>query len=212
MGVPSISACTWIATLAVDVSFLLFLLFTNVCVNRPASIDALTNTSLAAGVLIGAERIVTQPFVPDVCLISARLDAENANFADGCPADGAPTSLLLALAPASGLIACVDFPQEASASTIAETGPSAPGIHANRQTEPAMGLRARPSRTRSRIFCMGSSRLGELQTGGAALGDAPPAVDARPWAGRPRAPAPMVPAFRCAAHASSETTLQRLTA
>src|SRR5499427_3418271 len=83
IGAPSISDCTWIATLAVDVSFLLFLLRTSVWVNSPDSRDALTYTSLASGVLMGVERIVTQPFVPDVCLIRARLDEENANFAEG---------------------------------------------------------------------------------------------------------------------------------
>src|SRR5262245_17421185 len=72
IGVPSINVCTCMATLAVDVSFLLFLDLTSVCVNKPASSDALTDTSLDAGVLIGAERIVTQPSVPDVCLIRAR--------------------------------------------------------------------------------------------------------------------------------------------
>src|SRR2546426_791770 len=40
MGWPSMRAWTWMATLAVEVSFLLFLLETRVCVYRPASSDA----------------------------------------------------------------------------------------------------------------------------------------------------------------------------
>jgi len=36
MGWPSIRAWTWMATLAGEVSFLLFLLETRVCVYRPA--------------------------------------------------------------------------------------------------------------------------------------------------------------------------------
>src|SRR5439155_9318677 len=86
MGWPSMRAWTWMATLAVEVSFLLFLLLTSVCVYRPASRDALTYSSLLAGVLMGAASIVTHPFVPEVCLIKFNSDVENANCAPGCPA------------------------------------------------------------------------------------------------------------------------------
>src|SRR5437867_12593423 len=79
MGWPSIRAWTWMATLAVEVSFLLFLLLTSVCVYRPASSDALTYSSLLAGVLMGAARIVTHPLVPEVCLIKSSSDVENAS-------------------------------------------------------------------------------------------------------------------------------------
>src|SRR5438128_2293294 len=71
MGWPSIRAWTWMATLAVEVSFLLFLLLTSVCVYRPASSDALTYISLFSGVLMGAASIVTHPFVPRVRLRAA---------------------------------------------------------------------------------------------------------------------------------------------
>src|SRR5256885_1916574 len=106
MGDPSTSACTWMATLAVGVSFLLFLLRTSVCVNSPVSSEALTYTSLAAGVLIGHERTVTQPFVAEVCLISASSDEEYANFADGCPADEVAPSPLAAPTCGSGPTVC----------------------------------------------------------------------------------------------------------
>src|SRR5262245_50016679 len=78
-------AWTWMATLAVEVSFLPFRLDTSVCVKRPHSSEAFTYSSLLAGVLIGAARIVTHPFVPLVCLIRSRLDVENANCAAGSP-------------------------------------------------------------------------------------------------------------------------------
>jgi hypothetical protein len=71
------------ATLAVEVSFFLFLLETRVCVYSPASREALTYSSLLAGVLMGAARIVTHPFVPDVWVIRSRSDVENANCAEG---------------------------------------------------------------------------------------------------------------------------------
>src|SRR5262249_48188727 len=83
IGCPSRRAWTWMATLAVETSFLLFRLETSVCVNRPASTDALTYSSLLAGVLTGEARIVTQSPVPLVCLIKAKFDVENANLADG---------------------------------------------------------------------------------------------------------------------------------
>src|SRR5437867_1368563 len=78
-------AWTWMAELAVEVSFFRFLLLTSVCVYRPASRDALTYSSLLAGVLMGAARIVTHPLVPVVSLIKSKLEVENANFADGWP-------------------------------------------------------------------------------------------------------------------------------
>src|SRR5262245_11647952 len=80
-GWPSTSAWTWMATLAVEVSFLLFLLETLVCVKSPASREALMSSSLLAGVLTGAESIVTHPLVDDVCCTRVRSDVENANCA-----------------------------------------------------------------------------------------------------------------------------------
>src|SRR5262249_56781294 len=137
-------------------SFLLCLDLTSVCVNKPASSDALTDTSLDAGVLIGAERIVTQPSVPDVCLIRARLDVENANFADGSPAAGSAPGVLVAVAPTSGAVACVGLPQDSSAGGRAEA-PRAPGVPAGRHTDLGWKLRAGLCRTRFRSFSMGSS-------------------------------------------------------
>jgi hypothetical protein len=97
----------------------LFLLRTSVCVNNPASSDALTNSSFAAGILIGAERIVTQPLVPLVVLIRSRSDVENANFADGWPPVGVAGSLALSLTLTSGFIVCVLFPHDPSVSDVA---------------------------------------------------------------------------------------------
>src|SRR5437867_4046200 len=78
-------AWTWMAELAVEVSFFRFLLLTSVCVYRPASRDALTYSSLLEGVLMGAARIVTHPLVPVVSLIRANSDVVKANCAEGCP-------------------------------------------------------------------------------------------------------------------------------
>src|SRR5262245_43722902 len=149
-------------TLAVEVSFLLFLLRTSVCVNRPVSSDPLTYISFAAGVLSWHERTVTQPLVDDVCLINAMSDEEYANFADGVPANEVAPSPTLAFAPAptcgSGPTVCVDFPQEASSIAIA-TMLRAPASPADRQTERPRGPLANPARTRSRILCMGGFLL-----------------------------------------------------
>ena len=161
MGDPSISACTWMATLAVEVSFLLFLLRTSVCVNSPVSSEALTYTSLAAGVLIGHERTVTHPFVAEVCLISASSDEEYANFADGCPADDvAPSPFRAPAAPRfcpSGLSVLADFPQAPRTSREQ----NAPKTLARRRSdceEPEPTMRSRSCVTSSKLFMVSPLR------------------------------------------------------
>src|SRR2546426_251729 len=78
-------AWTWMAPLAVGVSFWLFLLGPRVGVYGRPSSGALTYSSLLEGVLMGAARIVTHPVVPVVHLIRSNSDGEKANCADGCP-------------------------------------------------------------------------------------------------------------------------------
>src|SRR5262245_43741703 len=133
-------------TLAVEVSFLLFLLRTSVCVNRPVSSDPLTYISFAAGVLSWQERTVTQPFVDDVCLINAMSDEEYANFADGVPANEVAPSPTLAFAPAptcgSGPTVCVDWPQDPR-TTVAQRAVSTPKRRRSerKEAEPRTTLR-----------------------------------------------------------------------
>ena len=56
---PSTSACTWMLTVAVEVSFCIPLLLTTVSVKRPASIEPLMNMSLFWDVLMIPDKTVT---------------------------------------------------------------------------------------------------------------------------------------------------------
>src|SRR5262245_30275722 len=142
MATPSMSARTWMATLAVEVSFTLPLLLTSVCVNRPASSDALTYSSLLEGVFIFPERIVTQSLVLAVCSIDARLDVENANCAAGWPFVCSATPFTSAFM--SGPMVCVDFPHDAS-TTSARSGIRDAGCDRCRTEEPEQMRWMRPT-------------------------------------------------------------------
>src|SRR5256885_16834330 len=73
-------------TVAVDVSFLLPLLWTSVCVNRPTSSEPLMNRSLFWGILRMPDNTVTQSLVPVVCGIRTRSEVWNVAFDEGTPA------------------------------------------------------------------------------------------------------------------------------
>jgi hypothetical protein len=77
---------------------------------------------------MGDERIVTQPFVPEVCWIRVRSEVLKANCAAGCPRSGVATSAALTLTPPSfstlGLMVRVDLPHPSTSN--AHNAPATP--------------------------------------------------------------------------------------